>query len=72
MPIFREHGLPFTEPEIPRVFPVDERAGRAGKVRASSMAGCSSFFSGQGRLPPGRQQNERADAVAPALVVFVE
>ena len=28
MPIFREHGLPFTEPEIFQVFPVDERADR--------------------------------------------
>ena len=34
MPIFREHGLSFTEPEIPRVFPVDERVGKAGKARA--------------------------------------
>ena len=29
MPIFREHGSSFTEPEIYRVIPVDERAGMA-------------------------------------------
>ena len=29
MPIFREHGSSFAEPEIYRVFPVEERADRA-------------------------------------------
>ena len=29
MPIFREHGLSFAEPEISWVFPVDERGRRA-------------------------------------------
>ena len=33
LPIFREHGSSFTEPEISRVLPVGERAGKAGKAR---------------------------------------
>ncbi len=37
LPIFREHGLPFTEPEVYGVFPVEEKGRQGGKGAGASV-----------------------------------
>jgi len=44
MPIFRGHGLPFTEPEIFRVFPVDERSRQGGKDAGEGVRGMTDLL----------------------------
>ena len=58
LPVFREHGLSFTEPEISRVFPVDERAGGARKARAAAIPAAGEGVRGHGGPPLDNEQKK--------------
>ena len=71
MRIFREHGLSFTEPEIYRVFPVDERGqgGTGGLPRDPSKSGAKKGPTRVAPTPLGEPQNGISSPTTPAGTV---